>query len=958
MVIRITEPTLYPYIKEVFEEHDAEALTTIKIVTLPDFIVNWLGERWLISIKIGDIKKSEFLKKTFIQYINEMKDFNVKYGMIIFYPEEIREIEPTDDTVRNTIRRKEAYFIVLDPQMELRKPLPDALSEIENALRRKIPTSLNLETVTTLLRAQIEDLMKGIAPSENYILKVIVDPKLFFGINPVEMNEKKKREILLKVSSFLSAYIFLSQTLFFRLYCEKRPTFLADVDLYRVTRSKARELFNKIKQINYGPIFDIDVLKFVPENLIRDTFKLMFNLRLENIRYELPGRLFHELMPKDIRKLLAAFYTRPTAAYLLAQLTIDDANATVFDPACGSGTILTMAYRRKLELWRNERRLENPHKIFCEQQIYGCDIMPFAVHLTNANLVAMDPLTAIDLTQIALEDSLKLAPSISVQPGFITLVNFLPMETKVEANAFRRTGEITKIFLKPVDVILMNPPFTKVERGVKQYIKTDKFEQTAGKEIGLWGHFIILADVFLKDDGVFGSVLPINLLRGRESEKVREIIFRRWLPLYIIKASRNYGFSEYAEYRDILVIAKKAKKKPNEHRVKFCIIKKDLNELTDDDIKRIAEQIKRVEKLRDKILDIDSYSLHYVAVHFKNMMPLICGPSLDYRESLCRITEEAEKLFCPFPINYFAEGYGPRPKGSSSFMFITRPGEGRIKEAFLILDEEREDYIIAKTPTAIQKFMFSRKYFLPSLRTPVGLSKIDVTDAYDYVAKEPYENIDKVKELSSFKEYLPEDYWMNYITKEFDRSKSRIMIARRINPYSPDQKLIAFSSQKELVVSDLFHAIKELNKERAKAIVVLLNSIFFLAYFFTRKEETTGRYIDIRQHDLYEMRLSPNAEQIKHLAEIYEKYKNEEFPSLREQLDTCFDSRYKWFWKKEREKQDILLPLPTIKPTQLRLEFDMDIINAVGAKLSKDDILKAYEAIVWDMIVTRGLRKD
>jgi len=158
--------------------------------------------------------------------------------------------------------------------------------------------------------------------------------------------------------------------------------------------------------------------------------------------------------------------------------------------------------------------------------------MPFAVHLTNANLVAMDPLTPINYTQIVHGDSLQLAPEVKVQPGYKTLLSYMlqeqekeAKEIKVKANAYSRTGELVEIYLQPVDVVLMNPPFTKVERGIKKYINTEKFENIVGKEVGLWGHFVALADGFLKERGVFGAVLPINLLRGRESSKVRELVF-------------------------------------------------------------------------------------------------------------------------------------------------------------------------------------------------------------------------------------------------------------------------------------------------------------------------------------------------------------------------------------------------------------------------------------------------
>jgi len=69
-----------------------------------------------------------------------------------------------------------------------------------------------------------------------------------------------------------------------------------------------------------------------------------------------------------------------------------------------------------------------------------------------------------------------------------------------------------------------------------------------------------------------------------------------------------------------------------------------------------------------------------------------------------------------------------------------------------------------------------------------------------------------------------------------------------------------------------------------------------------------------------------------------------------------FDDRYEWFWSYERRQKTS--PPPVIEPNTLRLEFDMDVVKATKADLNKNDILRAYEAMVWDMIVTRGLRKD
>jgi len=957
---RITERSLYSAIKSVFREYGAKTADEVKFDTEPDIIVrDWHGRDFIVSVKIGDPAEPRLLKDAFIQYVSHMRDTGIEYGMIIFYPESIRKVEPSDDVIERIVRLEEAYFVVLNPQMELRTTLPKALLMISDVLARRVRVTFSLETVVRLLREQIEDIMNSIGLEEIDMAKFLFSPELFFGLNPVEENEEKRKEILFKVFRFLAAYIFLSQLLFLRFYVEKRPGFLEDINIREIARNDAKILFKRIKDVNYKPIFEYDVLDIIPEKLIRATFNLILNLQVENVRYELPGRLFHELMPGHIRKLLAAFYTRPTAAYLLASLCIEKADAEVFDPACGSGTILAAAYRVKKSLWDLERLGPNPHKIFCEKQIYGCDIMPFAVHITNANLASLEPLERIDLTQIALADSLKLTSGQEIAPGFQSLTRFLPITPKgSQVNVFTRTGETTKITLKPVDVVLMNPPFTKVERGVKKYINLGRFEKIVGGEVGLWGHFVALANEFLKDEGILGAVLPINLLRGRESEKVRRIIFQEMVPLYIIKATKNYGFSEYAEYRDLLVVAKKSLKMRGGHKVKFCLIKKNLNKLKDWEVEEIARLIKTEEKIRSDLLDIDSYDVKDVLKKFDNMMPFISGPSFSGKDALRRITEEAERIFSEFPREYFKEGYGPRPEGVSKIMFITNPiRECRIEEAFMVLDRDLGEKLVAKTIVGIQRFILSKEHFIPSLRTPVGLSTMDITNTYDYVAKEPYEYIDKIIELSAFKKTLQSDYW-NKIKKEFERSKSFAGVVRRINPFSPNQHLIAFCSQKPLVFSDTLHAINESNENIAKAIVVLLNSIFFLASFFQMKEESTGRYIDIRQYDLFGTKLYPSPEQVNKLVNVYEKYKEIDFPPLRDQIDKRFNERYKSFWNLEKEGQKTLIPLDEVKPHELRLKFDMDVIKAVGAKLTEKEVIEAYKAIAEDMIITRGLKKD
>jgi len=89
----------------------------------------------------------------------------------------------------------------------------------------------------------------------------------------------------------------------------------------------------------------------------------------------------------------------------------------------------------------------------------------------------------------------------------------------------------------------MNPPFTKIEHGIREFVNMERFSDITGNEVGLWGHFMALAYEMLEENGVLGAVIPIQFLRGRESERIRRYILERMVPLYVVKPVLNYAFS-------------------------------------------------------------------------------------------------------------------------------------------------------------------------------------------------------------------------------------------------------------------------------------------------------------------------------------------------------------------------------------------------------------------------------
>jgi hypothetical protein len=510
-----------------------------------------------------------------------------------------------------------------------------------------------------------------------------------------------------------------------------------------------------------------------------------------------------------------------------------------------------------------------------------------------------------------------------------------------------------------IDAVLMNPPFTKVERGIKEFVNMERFHQSAGGEVGLWGHFVFLADLFLKVNGVYGAVIPINILRGRESASVRKFLFSKWTPLYVIKCTRNYGFSEWSEYRDILLIAQK-KPAGDRDRVKFCLVKKDLILVTPDDVQEIVQTVKSEDHLRSEMLDIDSHKIEEIRPRFLNLMWFCSTADFSHRDLMTGLFERFKESLDRYEATYFREGYRPVPAGVSKFLFLTRElGPARVEEAFLRFRTEDQSGVRATTELGAN-YHIERDSIAPSLRTPVGLKTMDITGLHDYIATRKYEQFSRVKHAVGYEKAVTEPFWQ-HLRAELVSTETVVVVNRRINPYSPNTHLNAFVSSNPFSPSNQVNVVVEKDVDKARAFCVVLNSWVFWTQFFLLKEESTGRFIDIRFYDLAEMQLKPRPEQVPKLVKVFQEYSQQPFPSLREQMETNFDQRYEEFWeaqKATRQARFWSVLEGEIEPSPIRVAFDLAVSEALNVNVTKEDLYSLYRAIVEEMMITRSLSPD
>jgi len=122
--------------------------------------------------------------------------------------------------------------------------------------------------------------------------------------------------------------LLFNQLLFYHIYKKiSNDPNLKDLEEVKELR-EIQECFQKITDMDFREIYKVNIIENIPNNekavkILNQVIKAIKLLRTEYIGHDLTGRFFHKLLPSEVRKVLAAFYTHPIAADLLAFLTIE-----------------------------------------------------------------------------------------------------------------------------------------------------------------------------------------------------------------------------------------------------------------------------------------------------------------------------------------------------------------------------------------------------------------------------------------------------------------------------------------------------------------------------------------------------------------------------------------------------------------------------------------------------------
>ena len=382
-----------------------------------------------------------------------------------------------------------------------------------------------------------------------------------------------------------------------------------------VVNPKAETLasWREILKINYWPIFAIamDLLEQIDAgNARRILNNLEFTAGEVNAlgvtnSHDLTGRIFQQLISD--RKYLATFYTRPESAALLARIAVSkldgvdwaDAAAIgklrVADFACGTGALLSAVYEQFANrLERAGGAAADLHKPMMEDALYGCDVLPSAIHITGATLSGIQPQVGFDLSRLYTMPYGRQADG-GVKIGSLELLQNEQMELDANTNdPALRTGSMgeetaaytfTEFPSDGFDIVIMNPPFTRnvTHEGAYQgtfaaafaaFGSTDADQKAMSSRMaslkkdscyhgsaGMASAFAGLAHRKLKPGGVLALVLPLAASSGTSWQKFRRMLMSKYTDLEAFSIAAHNGedmaFSSDTGMAECLVIARK-----------------------------------------------------------------------------------------------------------------------------------------------------------------------------------------------------------------------------------------------------------------------------------------------------------------------------------------------------------------------------------------------------------------
>jgi hypothetical protein len=586
---------------------------------------------------------------------------------------------------------------------------------------------------------------------------------------------------------------------------------------------------------------------------------------------------------------------------------------------------------------------EDMHRKFVGEDITGIDIMPFAAHLAVVHLSLQAPNFITQKVRVAVEDSTKVSPfsripsitrELAVAFKRPTLEMFMGDEHPKDGASYIEKGAVTangiggeEIPLEPVDVVIMNPPFTSSDNlgapykdALRKRFGAD-FNRFLQGKISFQGHFLVLADRFLKEGGRLAAVLPQTTLTGEAFGPLVQMLAQRYTIITVVTGLGRAAFSENTAFSEILLVAQKGPPPSNYH---FPLVGTKVSPIDWND-RYIGEIITRlrsgvdysdetleIRRIPQDELDIkqggitkflpslqSGYQAINEAIHdlFDDYGSMVTYDALEDKSGfLMKISSLANKE------EEGVNGRGNVYFGTQALNIIRAKNEGeknrrlRPAERLIFLKADDKNFYVKDRITSFE-YVIPKKSIVPSIRSMSHQHKMNATEDSDWVISTRILGLEKI-----LNDIYGKDKTLKYQEristkwpKRVSTSSVHLHVSYKVDITAPGTVHLAIYTDEPSFAAHRGWGIN-CSKVEAKILCLWFNSSFFLYQLLTQRIQVRGGYWRLDKKRFARLFVPDVTQMDKNmkgrLCSIFDRFGKADFPSLMEQFRTSYYGRW------------------------------------------------------------------
>jgi hypothetical protein len=305
------------------------------------------GGNYVIEAKFTEKELTSAIGKIQNDYLKHTKVLNLSGGFALLHPLSLSS-RMSVSQLNQAVRTAKFQLVEMFPAEDARNfnLVTGTLAEIVKEIARQVltppqTTPPNPEFLQLALRTAAQELADGLGGIKGKQLEDLFGGKnVFMSILHYETETEYPEQNM----RLAAAFLLVNQLLFYHVLATASPKIISELEGFDPDKlSKPVDVlpyFGKVTKKDYKAIFAYNIASLLKKkdiDKVRSTISVIQGITPQKIRSDLLGTIFHDLIPLDIRKEVAAYYTNIVAAELLADLAVDKGDESVADFACGSG---------------------------------------------------------------------------------------------------------------------------------------------------------------------------------------------------------------------------------------------------------------------------------------------------------------------------------------------------------------------------------------------------------------------------------------------------------------------------------------------------------------------------------------------------------------------------------------------------------------------------------------------